>query len=131
MEDLKKTTEKPVPTIELGGRFWFLKVTHRVMERFSAISKCRLADFDVVIERYDMMVLLLWLMMCESRADLTREGLTGWLNAMTPGEAIQMVSDAVAAAVGYSFPEPADDEEGDEAVETKEAGPRDPTAADI
>ena len=125
--DDRKTTEKPVPTIELGGRFWFLKVTHRVLERFSAISRCPLQDFDAMLQRYDMMVLLLWLMMCESRPDLKREGLTGWLNAMPPFDAMQLVSNAVAQAVEYSFPKqtevPAEDAD--------EAEPADPTGADI
>lgn len=126
--DDKKTTEKPIPTIELGGRFWFLKVTHRVMERFSAISRCPLRDFDVMLERYDMMVLLLWLMMCETRPDLTREGLTGWLNVMAPRDAMNLVSDAVSDAVAYSFPTKAD-ESPDEG--TDEVEPVDPTDADI
>lgn len=126
--DDKKTTEKPIPTIELGGRFWFLKVTHRVMERFSAISRCPLRDFDVMLERYDMMVLLLWLMMCETRPDLTREGLTGWLNVMAPRDAMNLVSDAVSNAVAYAFPSKAD-ESPDEG--TDEVEPVDPTDADI
>ena len=126
--DDKQTTEKPVPTIELGGRFWFLKVTHRVMERFSAISRCPLRDFDVMLERYDMMVLLLWLMMCETRPDLTREGLTGWLNVMALRDAMNLVSDAVSDAVAYSFPTKVD-ESPDEG--TDEVEPVDPTDADI
>lgn len=125
--DDRKTTEKPVPTIELGGRFWFLKVTHRVLERFSAISRCHLQDFDAMLQRYDMMVLLLWLMMCESRPDLTREGLTGWLNAMPPFDAMQLVSNAVAQAVEYSFPK----QEEAPAEDPDEAETADPTGADI
>ena len=125
--DDRKTTEKPVPTVELGGRFWFLKVTHRVLERFSAISRCPLQDFDTMLLRYDMMVLLLWLMMCESRPNLTREGLTGWLNAMPPFDAMQLVSNSVAQAVEYSFPKPAEAPEG----EADEAESGDPTGADI
>lgn len=125
--DDRKTTEKPVPTIELGGRFWFLKVTHRVLERFSAISRCPLQDFDTMLQRYDMMVLLLWLMMCESRPDLTREGLTGWLNAMPPFDAMQLVSNAVSQAVEYSFPKQAEAQ----AEDADEAETADPTGADI
>lgn len=123
-----QTTEMPVPTIELGGRIWFLKITHRVMERFSAISRCPLRDFDVMLERYDMMVLLLWLMMCETRPDLTREGLTGWLNVMAPRDAMNLVSDAVSEAVEYSFPSKADESPNEG---TDEVEPVDPTDADI
>lgn len=124
--DEKKTTEKTVPTIELGGRTWFLKVNHRVLERFSAITKSPLQSFDVMVQRYDMMVLLLWLMMCETRADLTREGLTGWLNAMPVFDAMNLVSDAVAKAVEYSFPTPTEQPPED----ADEEEPENPTGAD-
>ena len=125
--DKEKTTEKTVPTIELGGRTWFLKVNHRVLERFSAMSRISLQEFDTVILRYDMMVLLLWCMMCETRPDLTREGLRGWLNDLPVMAAMNLVSDAVAQAIAYSFPEPTKAP----AEATDEAEPANPTAADI
>ena len=125
--DDRKTTEPVAPSVELGGRVWVLKVTHRVLERFSAISRCPLQDFDTMLQRYDMMVLLLWLMMCESRPDLTREGLTGWLNAMPPFDAMQLVSNAVSQAVEYSFPKQAEAQ----AEDADEAETADPTGADI
>ena len=125
--DEKKTTEKTVPTIELGGRTWFLKVNHRVLERFSAISRIPLQEFDTTIMRYDMMVLLLWCMMSETRPDLTREGLRGWLNDLPIMQAMNLVSDAVAQAIAYSFPEPTEAP----AEATDEAEPANPTAADI
>ena len=115
--DDRKTTEPVAPSIDLGGRVWVLKVTHRVLERFSAITKTPLQQFDAMVQRYDIMVLLLWLMLCETRADLTREGLTGWLNAMPVFDAMNLVSDAVAKAVEYSFPTPTEQppEDADEA----------------
>lgn len=129
--DDKKTTEKPIPTIELGGRVWFLKINHRVLERFSAISKCSMEAFLNVIERYDMMVLLLWLMMCETRQDLTRGGLTDWLNNMPVFEAVNLVTDAVSKAIEYSFPN--SDSETDEtpAEDADETEPGNPTNEDI
>ena len=125
--DEKKTTEKTVPTIELGGRTWFLKVNHRVLERFSAITKSPLQSFDVMVQRYDMMVLLLWLMMCETRPDLTRGGLNAWLNAMPVYDAMNLVSNAVAKAMEYSFPKPAEAP----AEDADEAERGNPTDADI
>lgn len=125
--DDKKTTEKTIPTIELGGRVWFLKVNHRVLERFSAISKCSLEDFGTAVMRYDMMVLLLWLMLCETRQDLTRGGLNDWLNAMPGYDAMNLVSNAVAQAIEYSFPKPSETP----AEGTDEAKPGDPTNAAI
>ena len=119
--------EKMIPTIELGGRFWFLKVTHRVLERFSAIARCSLQDFDAVLLRYDMMVLLLWLMMAESRPDLTRDKLQVWLNALPVFEAVELVSKSVGEAVEYSFPKP----EKDADKEPVKADPENPTDADI
>ena len=125
--DDRKTTEPVAPSIELGGRVWMLKVTHRVLERFSAITKAPLQQFDVMVQRYDMMVLLLWCMMCETRPDLTREGLRGWLNDLPIMQAMNLVSDAVAQAIAYSFPEPTEAP----AEATDEAKPANPTAADI
>lgn len=131
MANMEKAPEKPVektvPTIELGGRVWFLEVNHRVFERFSAISQCTMENFDAVLMRYDMMVLLLWLMMCETRQDLTRNGLTGWLNEFPVRDAVDLVSNAVAEAMAYSFPEPAEAP----AAGPDEAESGNPTAADI
>lgn len=124
--DDRKTTEPVAPSIELGGRVWVLKVTHRVLERFSAMSRTPLQEFDTTIMRYDMMVLLLWCMMCESRPDLTREGLRGWLNDLPVMKAMNLVSDAVAQAIAYSFPEPTQTP----AEATDEAEPENPTGAD-
>ena len=120
-------TEPPVPTIELGGRVWFLKITHRVLERFSAITRCSLQDLATLVQRYDMMVLLLWLMMAETRPSLTREGLNGWLNDLPLQECVKTVGDAVTAALQYSFPQA--EEAADE--ETDEAEPKNPTEEDI
>ena len=124
--DDKKTTETPVPSIALGGRVWFLKVTHRVLERFSSISKCSLQEFDAALLRYDSMVLLLWLMMAEARPDLTRVKLDEWLNALPVFDAMQTVSKAVADAVEYSFPKPAES-----SGSADEANAENPTAGDI
>ena len=124
--DENKATEKMVPSVELGGRVWFLKVTHRVLERFSSISKCSLQEFDSALLRYDSMVLLLWIMMAESRPDLTRGKLDAWLNALPLLNAMQTVSKAVADAVEYSFPKPAE-----AAGNNEEANAENPTAGDI
>ena len=123
--DDKKTAEKNIPVIELGGLTWFLKITHRVLERFSAISRVSLTEFEAVLTRYDMMTLLLWIMMCETRQDLTREGLNGWLNAMPPLEAMTLVSNAVAEALSYSFPQPAEDASKDADEEKLDKNPTD------
>lgn len=129
--DNRKTTEPVAPSIDLGGRVWVLKINHRVLERFSAISKCSMEAFLNVIERYDMMVLLLWLMMCETRQDLTRGGLTDWLNDMPVFEAMNLVTDAVSKAIEYSFPD--SDSETDEtpAEDADETEPGNPTNEDI
>lgn len=117
--------ETPVPSIELGGKTWYLKVTHTTLERFSSLSRCSLADFDTVLLRYDMMVLLLWLMMCEQRADLTRDKLREWLEALPVMRAVELVNTAVGDAVAYSFPKPEEPEtDGEEPLEN-------PTDADI
>lgn len=118
------SSKKPevIPSASLGGQIWFLKVTHTTLERFSSIAKCNLMDFDDVLQRYDMMVLLLWLMMAEKRPDLTRDKVRAWLDELPVFDAMQLVAQAVGDAVAYSFPTPSEDAEpaGDEAADPTE-----------
>lgn len=119
--EAKKTAEIAIPTIKLGGRVWYPKVTHRVLERFSAITKCSLQEFDSILLRYDNMALLLWLMLAEERPDLTRDKVDTWLNALTVFDAMELVSKTVAAAVEFSFPKPSE-LPGDEATSENPTG---------
>ena len=100
-------------------------MTHRVLERFSSIARCRLQDFDAEILRYDGMTLLLWLMMADTRPDLTREQLRQWLDAMPVYTAVELVNEAVSSAVEYSFPTPEPE------AAAGEEKPDNPTAGDI
>ena len=114
-----KKNERTIPAVELGGRTWFLKITHTTLERFSSVAKCSLMDFEDVLQRYDMMVLLLWLMMADGRPDVTREKVRAWLDELPVFNAMQLVAQAVGDAVAYSFPAP-----------SEEAAPAEDEAAD-
>lgn len=105
------SSKKPevIPSVSLGGQIWFLKVTHTTLERFSSIAKCNLMEFDDVLQRYDMMVLLLWLMMADGRPDVTREKVRAWLDELPVFNAMQLVAQAVGDAVAYSFPAPSEE----------------------
>ena len=118
--------ENVIPVVSLGGKTWFLRVTHKVLERFSAISRCPLAEFDAALARYDSMVLLLWLMVAENRPDITRNQVEDWLQDLPVMEAIDLVTNAVGDAINYSFPKAKEDRE----PETEDA-PADPTGAGI
>jgi len=124
-----KKTERTVPAVELGGRTWFLKITHQVLERFSSISGCGLQDFDKMLQRYDMMTLLLWLMIAENRPDITRPMVRGWLQELPVFEAMQLVTQAVGDAVAYSFPDAA--EAAAEAEPEAEEADEDPINPDV
>ena len=115
-------TDPIIPTVTLGGKIWFLKISHGTLERFSAMTKCKLSEFDAAVERYDMQTLLLWLMMTETRPDLTQAQLRGWLNELQPALAVKLVTEAVVDAVSYSFPTPEPEEES-----TEEDDGEDPT----
>ena len=69
--------------------------------------------------------------MCETRQDLTRGGLTDWLNDMPVFEAMGLVTDAVSKAIECSFPD--SDSETDEtpAEDADETEPGNPTNEDI
>lgn len=125
MED--KNPKKVIPSVQLGGRPWFLKITHQVLERFSSISGCSLQNFDSELQRYDRMTLLLWLMIAEERPEVTRDKVRAWLQELPVGDAMQLVTQAVGDAVAYSFPTPEDNAPSADADEAD----GDPTDKDI
>ena len=113
------------PVAQLGGRIWPLKINHNVLQRFSAIAHVQLFQIESTLSQYHMMVLMLWLMLCETDPKLKREELDGWLNDMPVLEAMNFVAENVGMAMIAAFPrdEKQDDAEAGEESADQTADP--------
>lgn len=110
-------TEKLPPVIELGGRCWELRLTHRVMMLFSSSTRCPLNELPQQVMRYDYMVQLLWHMLHEQDGQLKREKFDGWLAELSVNGVVSTLMEPVTDAVMAAFPEDEDDEGAEEDAE--------------
>ena len=124
------------PTVQLGGRMWPLRMTHRVLMLFSSATRLSMDQLQYQIGRYDYMVLLLWLMCQAQDPQLKKEKFEGWLDELGVKGVIPLLSQ-VGEAMQAAFPseeeteaEDADSEdaEDDEAEDPTEAGAISPEA---
>lgn len=102
--------EKLTPTVQLGGRLWALRMTHRVLMLFSQMTRTSMDQLQFQIGRYDYMVLLLWLMCHEQDPQLKRETFDGWLDALEIRGVIPLLT-AVGEAMQAAFPDEEPEEE--------------------
>lgn len=128
--------EAITPTVQLGGRMWPIRMTHRVLMLFSSATKMSMDQLQYQIGRYDYMVLLLWLMLQEQDPQLKRAKFEGWLDDLGVKGVIPLLS-SVGEAMQAAFPseeeteaEEADSEdaEDDEAEDPTETGAISPEA---
>ena len=128
--------EAITPTVQLGGRMWPLRMTHRVLMLFSSATKLSMDQLQYQVGRYDYMVLLLWLMCHAEDPQLKKEKFEGWLDDLGIKGVIPLLS-SVGEAMQAAFPseeeaeaEDADSEdaEDDEAEDPTEAGAISPKA---
>jgi len=89
-------------TIELGGRLWELKLTHKAMKIFTNTTRLPVTKMEEAVARYDYLVYLLFCMLHVQDPRITQENLDDWLDALPLGEIYTKVAEALAAA----FPEP-------------------------
>ena len=128
--------ENLTPTVQLGGRMWPLRMTHRVLMLFSSATRLSMDQLQYQIGRYDYMVLLLWLMCQAQDPQLKKEKFEGWLDELGVKGVIPLLNQ-VGEAMQAAFPseeeaaaEDADSEdaEDDEAEDPTEAGAISPEA---
>lgn len=128
--------EAITPTVQLGGRMWPLRMTHRVLMLFSSATRLSMDQLQYQIGRYDYMVLLLWLMCQAQDPQLKKEKFEGWLDELGVKGVIPLLSQ-VGDAMQAAFPseeeteaEEADSEdaEDDEAEDPTENGAISPEA---
>lgn len=109
MKEIKMPKQTEVtPVLQLGGRAWPMKVTHNVLQRFSALARCNLMQIQELMGRYDMATMFLWLMMAEQDEKLTRGEVDRWLNELPVFEALEVVMENTAQAIRSAFPQPED-----------------------
>lgn len=115
------------PTVQLGGRLWQVRIGHKVLQKFSALTRVGMEQMGAVINRYDMMILLLWCILSEQDPTLKRETLDNWLDEL-PIREWQKLLRQIGESIAASFPDEEDEEDGTEAG-TAGAGEENPTGA--
>ena len=125
--------ETLTPTIQLGGRMWPLRMTHRILMLFSSATKMSMDQMQYQIGRYDYMVLLLWLMLQAADPQLKRDKFEGWLDDLGVKGVIPLLN-KVGEAMQAAFPSEEDlaetekDDAGDDAGNPTDPGDTSPTA---
>lgn len=125
--------ENLTPTVQLGGRMWPLRMTHRILMLFSSATKMSMDQMQYQIGRYDYMVLLLWLMLQAADPQLKREKFEGWLDDLGVKGVIPLLN-KVGEAMSAAFPSEEDtaeteedDNTGDDAGDPTNPGDISPT----
>lgn len=101
-----------------------LRLGHRALKRFSALTECSLSAMDKEIERYDKAACLLWVMVTEDQRNngekqiMTPDELDDLLDKVPIPKLLEVCSDAIKAA----FPEPEESEQESEGDPTEAAG---------
>ena len=125
--------ETLTPTIQLGGRMWPLRMTHRILMLFSSATKMSMDQMQYQIGRYDYMVLLLWLMLQAADPQLKKDKFEGWLDDLGVKGVIPLLT-KVGEAMQAAFPSEEDlaetekDDAGDDAGNPTDPGDTSPTA---
>lgn len=104
-------------SLELGGRLWELKLTHKAMKLFTNTTRVPVTRMDEAVARYDYLVYLLFCMLHVQDPRVTTQQLDEWLEEIPLGEIYNKVAEALAAA----FPEP--EKEPAAAADNEEPGP--------
>lgn len=119
--------EAITPTVQLGGRMWPLRMTHKVLMLFSSATRLSMDQLQYQVGRYDYMVLLLWLMCHAQDPQLKKEKFEGWLDDLGIKGVIPLLSQ-VGEAMQAAFPseEEAEAEDAD-SEDTEDDAAEDPT----
>ena len=116
-----------IPAVQLGGRMWQLRIGHKVLQKFSALTRVGMDQMGALLGRYDMTALLLWCIMSEQDKTVTREQLDDWIDALTIRE-WQKLLRQVGDGIAESFPDEEEEEDAEPAGMAGEAEPG-PTGA--
>lgn len=115
--------EHVTPTIQLGGRMWELRIGHKALQKFSALTRVDIDHLGAIIGRYDMMILLLWCILTVQDPSVTHETLDDWLDTLPVLEWRDLLG-RISEGIAASFP----DEDEEAAAQGGDSAP-DPTGA--
>ena len=118
-----------VPTVQLGGRMWQMRIGHKVLQKFSALTRVGMDQMGSLLGRYDMMMLLLWCIISEQDPGVKREKLDDWLDELSIRE-WQKLMNQIGESIAASFPDEEETEE-DADGETAAGDEPDPTEETI
>lgn len=121
--------EAITPSVQLGGRMWPLRMTHKVMMLFSSATRVSMDQLQYQIGRYDYMVLLLWLMCHLEDPQLKKEKFEGWLDDLGIKGVVPLLSQ-VGEAMQAAFPSEeeaeAENADGEDSEDDEDEDPTEP-----
>lgn len=80
-----------------------LRLGHKALKRFSALTGARMSDLDSEIDHYDKLTALLWCMISVDDETVTPDELDTWLDRQP---SLKPVMNAVTRAIELSFHDP-------------------------
>lgn len=117
-----------IPSVQLGGRMWQMRIGHKVMQKFSALTRVSMENWEQLFRRYDMSILLLWCIISTQDPTVKREQLDDWIDELSPKEWQRMMTQII-EGIKANFPDEETDGEETEA-DGAGSGEPDPTGAD-
>lgn len=125
MAETIKVAEAPqIPSVELGGKYWELRFSHKAMRRFCSLAKCKMNTFDNALNDYDNYAKLIWTCIWAQDEKVTLDQVNEWLDALpTMGDVIELTQQIIAAAMkkpveAEKQAEESEDDEGNPTGET-------------
>ena len=86
-----------------------LRLGHKVLKRFSALTQCSMTEMEAAVQRYDKMSALLYVMLSEEDPDLT----PAMVDDLLDMKSIREISEACTKAIEVAFA----DENADEGTD--------------
>jgi hypothetical protein len=117
----KKGVIPDAPTIELGGKFWEMRFSHKAMRRFCGLTKCRMSTFDDALDDYANYPKLFWCIIWAQDESVKLEDVNKWMDEemASMGDVVEIATTILAAAMKRPMPN-SDEEEEDEPDEDEE-----------
>lgn len=115
MEAMKKNPDNNDVVILELDRPRELRLGHKALKRFSALTECSMTDLEYEIQYYEKMTLLIWVMVTEEQIAMGEEMMSQeQLDALLDKLPLYKVTAAAANAIKAAFEDPdAESEPGD------------------
>lgn len=87
-----------------------LRLGHKALKRFSALTECSMTEMEAAVQRYDKLSALAYVMLSEEDPTLTPEQVDDLLDKVS----IKKISDACSKAIEAAFVDEAAEEENND-----------------